>query len=393
MKSEDKLTIKEVMALTYLTASLFCIGNLLEYRKDTVISLTPQQHSRKIYTQQELIQLRHTTNKSPYLRELPISLIRRIRSLKINKKRKRGRSGGVVKDAILHSNINQNNLITVATSAIGKTSKINLAKFGTINVRSIKNKEHLVHDYFQKNKLDWMILTETWLKPKDIPWANASQLNIQDLHISNAISRINKTGGRVSLVYKDGIDVKLKENGLIGELEYAIWDTTSYGKELSIVGVYLPPPSSLQFLDWLLDLFEKIKLHITNFIITGDFNVHVNKPEEEYATQFNNILNATALHQHVLFSTHRLGNTLDLILTNQLSHIGISNVKAAQYISDHRLITGEISVQKHQPAVQFRTGRKLKNIDSQDVINELNLHENQEATLDSYLECFNQQNH
>ena len=48
-------------------------------------------------------------------------------------------------------------------------------------------------------------------------------------------------------------------------------------------------------------------------IFCGDYNFHVNDPEDNKANTFKEILDMFELVQHVRESTHREGNTLDLI--------------------------------------------------------------------------------
>ena len=51
-----------------------------------------------------------------------------------------------------------------------------------------------------------------------------------------------------------------------------------------------------------------------NITIMGDFNIHINKRgEDEDATAFMNTIESLGFQQHVNFSTHRMGNTLDLV--------------------------------------------------------------------------------
>src|SRR5208282_6129294 len=51
-----------------------------------------------------------------------------------------------------------------------------------------------------------------------------------------------------------------------------------------------------------------------NFLITGDFNIHVNKLTNSYKTQFYSILGAFNLTQLVSVPTHKDHNTLDLVI-------------------------------------------------------------------------------
>ncbi len=51
------------------------------------------------------------------------------------------------------------------------------------------------------------------------------------------------------------------------------------------------------------------------FIISGDFNFHVNKPYCEKANKFKRHLSSFNLIQHITEPTHETGNTLDLLIT------------------------------------------------------------------------------
>ena len=50
-------------------------------------------------------------------------------------------------------------------------------------------------------------------------------------------------------------------------------------------------------------------------IITGDFNFHVDVPEDINSSKFLNVLESLGLEQHVNTPTHMYGHTLDLIIT------------------------------------------------------------------------------
>ena len=66
---------------------------------------------------------------------------------------------------------------------------------------------------------------------------------------------------------------------------------------------------------------EFLSQHTTfngTLIITGDFNIHVNRTHDRYAKQLNEILQMFDLKQQVHKPTHYKGNTLDLlIITNK----------------------------------------------------------------------------
>ena len=57
-------------------------------------------------------------------------------------------------------------------------------------------------------------------------------------------------------------------------------------------------------------------IHLTddeNLILTGNFNIHVNKNDQD-AQAFIDIVEALGLTQHVGFETHKAGNILDLVI-------------------------------------------------------------------------------
>ena len=68
----------------------------------------------------------------------------------------------------------------------------------------------------------------------------------------------------------------------------------------------------------------------------GDINIHINDNEDQDAQNLLNTLAAFNLKQHVSIPTHKLGHTLDIIITPVTYH---GSLIAGLYISDHRFIT------------------------------------------------------
>ena len=61
----------------------------------------------------------------------------------------------------------------------------------------------------------------------------------------------------------------------------------------------------------------------TNVIILGDFNLHVNDPNDDNAMNFIETTQALALEQHFRFPRHTSGNMLDLVLTELFNGLKI----------------------------------------------------------------------
>ena len=73
------------------------------------------------------------------------------------------------------------------------------------------------------------------------------------------------------------------------------------------------------------------------FFIIGDFNLHINKPENFYVSKFINILNIFNLTQHVSTPTHTSGNIIDFLIKSSI--IKIRNLLTIKFeYSDHYII-------------------------------------------------------
>ena len=62
-------------------------------------------------------------------------------------------------------------------------------------------------------------------------------------------------------------------------------------------------------------------------VLTGDFNIHVNIGSDSDAVRFLDLLSSMGLQQHISFSTHISGNTLDLLISRTLDSNLIHDVR------------------------------------------------------------------
>ena len=168
----------------YLFCLLVMVGNFVQYQNLHLLSPTEKNTDPvklKIYDSRELQSIRSTVNHNPELKLMPWSTLLRIRSLKLQKRRKRGTRAGVTKEATLpRNNVNNNspNIKIKIQPMHPSKNKLNLYIL-TGNVRSIKNKVSTVDEYIQKENFDAVILTETWIKNSehDKSWTDCCQLN------------------------------------------------------------------------------------------------------------------------------------------------------------------------------------------------------------------------
>jgi len=103
-----------------------------------------------------------------------------------------------------------------------------------------------------------------------------------------------------------------------------------FSSNLTVFNVYRPPPATtktrkpVHFSDFLTDLYTFLSLAATTpheFLVTGDFNLHLDDTTNFQVQQFLPALDSTDLTQHVSFPTHRENHTLDLVITANTSSL------------------------------------------------------------------------
>ena len=87
-------------------------------------------------------------------------------------------------------------------------------------------------------------------------------------------------------------------------------------------------------------LMDMYVLHQSNLIITGDFNIHMDIPNDPETHQFTDLLTSYELLQHVTDPTHYLGHMLDLVISRESESI-LADTVVKEKISDHMVIIYE----------------------------------------------------
>ena len=219
--------------------------------------------------------------------------------------------------------------------------------------------------------LDFLVISETWLGEEDTHWLATSSLDIGDYRIQT-INRQGKQGGGVALLHKDRYQVTRDYNApQLDLLEYSIWSTRVRNKTLTIVGIYHPPLGSTRntqarFLDQVSDLVQYLFTNHKNLVLLGDFNVHVNKLDNQDPQSYLDTMEALGLVQRIDQQTHRLGNTLDLVYTESLGPIRIYHALTSSYISDHCLVGIELQMKKQLVSIESSKTRSYKDFNPSD---------------------------
>jgi len=117
--------------------------------------------------------------------------------------------------------------------------------------------------------------------------------------------------------------------------------------------IYRPPQSNTksrhyvsfsQFLEDFQTLVSSVSTSPHEFLITGDFNIHVDDLADSNAIQFLSFLDHANSTQHVLLPTHRHCYTLDLVITSANFTLSPTVISLPISPTDHFLIIYSLKI-------------------------------------------------
>ena len=125
------------------------------------------------------------------------------------------------------------------------------------------------------------------------------------------------------------------------------------------------------FLTEFSDLMESTILSKEPLIVVGDYNIHVDVPNDTDALKLLDLLESLGLEQHVTEPTHIHGHTLDLVMTRKIEDILASPPRACRYFSDHAAVRCDVAVSKPSFQTRIIKFRKTKSLDAKSLSNDV----------------------
>ena len=240
---------------------------------------------------------------------------------------------------------------TLNLNTLFETKCGNNFKVGIWNAESVRNKENQIKMYITDNDLDILIIQESWLDLDELPSTIEVLPSIDGfrLHQVPRSGRKHSAGGGMLCVFKQNIKLEKMPTPSTKVLEMMDLKLTTKHKTIRFVAIYRPPRSKTRIYpvgDFYDDMEKVVSYYKTvkdEVIFCGDFNVHVNKPEESETRKFMNIIESAGLKQHVTDKTHIKGNTLDLVITEDECSL-IRDHVVADYLSDHAVVLLNLDV-------------------------------------------------
>ena len=350
------------MLWTYLAVSLVSIylHNITMARFNNLlqISLTQDGHPSDISPQP-------LTYTSAQLREIFGSMkrcvpnytaLRTIKSLKINKRRIRFQKH----QRHSQKRANLSNLATLPHEPQQPILSSKFLCFGMVNARSMSSID-LIMELVLREDLDFIVITETWLKHDDDLWLHTQGLS--DLgYCCDSVQRLDRRGGGLLLMYKKSLAVKRIQGYKFRFSEHALWNISVANMQINCLAVYHPPSTTIpnsMFIDCFLDDVEPLISRKSNVFIIGDFNIHANDITDDDAIFLKEAMLSLGFDQHVTSPTHIAGNTIDLIFTESYSKLKVQNCVTIDFVSDHRMVICQSKINKISVPKEIVSSRKL----------------------------------
>ena len=319
------------------------------------VTLSTKQ-CKHVYSAEYLKLLRDRTLHSKQLRTIPTRVCDIIRKLRIQKRKERGYRPKPKKNKLLNqSRVNHTNLVQIKTKGSHpiKDNRHRLIKGSVVNAQSVKNKADRLIEYYDDSNLDFLVITETWLKCNDTDkiWLECSALVSSGRTVDYYNDRKNRPSAGIAIISSQSVHVKCIKSGVTRSFQYCIWQLKYKSTEVSIVAVYRPPYAARtnpvtdsQFLDDLFEWFVDVVPVYKNLVICGDINLHLLNDDDPNSDTFNTSLDALGLIQHVSFTTHTKGNMLDVVVSEINSRVEVTNCTRGPLLSDHHAIEFNLSI-------------------------------------------------
>ncbi|KAK6195692.1 hypothetical protein SNE40_001064 [Patella caerulea] len=212
-----------------------------------------------------------------------------------------------------------------------------------INIRSLPDKCITLTEHLTDQNCDIGLITERWLN-SNTRGSKVSELKSLGYNLHH-VPRKGRGGG-VGVLSKHGIATQVKKCPDYQTFENIEVLCKSDKEILRLCLVYRPPvtkqnnariPMS-EFFSEFATYYETIISKVGKFVIAGDFNIHVDSVTDTHSSQFKELFHSFGLVQHVDNPTHRLGHTLDLLLTKADESIISQVIVIDPQLSDHSAV-------------------------------------------------------
>ena len=199
-------------------------------------------------------------------------------------------------------------------------------------------------------------------------------------------SRQNRKGGGIAVIYRPHLHIKKLSFKGHTSFEAVTINLNITTKSYLLLTIYRTPYSAKQpitmqtFLEEFPDHISCLLRSSNNVIILGDINIPWNRPDHPDTTSMQEILDMYDLHQHINIQTHKLGNTLNWLISS--SPEIIQDITSKDFLSDHSIIEWKFQISQ-RVTEKRQTRRDLSKVNEESFMRDLknNLDVDIEKTL------------
>ena len=166
----------------------------------------------------------------------------------------------------------------------------------------------------------------------------------------------------MALVFCKDLDIKQSTVYKFSLMECTDFSVKLPGLSINLAVIYRPPERSM--LQFTMDMLEYMEMNVNttgNIILTGDFNIKMNNPDDPDMNTLSDLFDSFDLVNHVRFPTHRSMNTLDLVITSGDTNF-MRNPSQGRLFLDHNIVHFQVVTTKQPSEFKVSKYRKLKDI-------------------------------
>ena len=212
-----------------------------------------------------------------------------------------------------------------------------------------------------ENNLDIFVIAETWLFSGE-----QAKLNMitPEGYISFSKPRDERKGGGIAIICQNELKCETKNRTFHAtSFEFLHLGITINNKYFSLYTIYRLEPNVEKmsvFFDEFATYLENWTLVSHNVLILGDFNIHIDLPNDSKTSTFLEILKMFNLVQQVVSPTHESGHTIDLIISHPNDFV--YKVVVNEYFSDNKTVSFTLRAIKAPSKSETVTSRNFRSI-------------------------------
>lgn len=236
--------------------------------------------------------------------------------------------------------------------------------FGLLNIRSLLHKVDEILKLQHDKSIDILLITETWHDEDSVCLRRLRQSGFTVVDKPRERIRTDTMSvnhGGVAIV-SSGVRISRLDIGIdASTFEFITANVCTGSFSATLLLVYRTGPvTSLFFLE-LSSALELLAISSGHILIAGDFNIHIERPNEPSSRQLLELFDSYGFDCCVHSPTHALGGTLDIVFCR--TAFGSLDVHIEDPgLSDHYLLCWSLPIRKPTPiyvSVSYRPWKQL----------------------------------